>query len=101
VENSLVIEGSLTKVPRYRKSPSGIEHCQFWLSHRSQQTEAGFVRSAQCFIAVVASGDKFSKQLLPLEMGCTVRVRGFLQTQRSRNGESKLVLHAQHIELLA
>lgn len=101
MENSVVIVGSLTQAPRYRKSPSGIEHCQFWLQHRSQQVEAELTRPVQCFIGVVASGKQFTKQLLPLEMGLNVRVSGFLQTQRGRNGESKLILHAQHIELLS
>ncbi|MFM2483105.1 primosomal replication protein N [Celerinatantimonas sp. YJH-8] len=100
-DNCLVITGELIRAPRYRTSPGGIEHCQFWLSHRSHQIEAGLSRSAQCSIGVVASGQEFRQELLPLSMGCQVRVRGFLQTQRSRNGESKLILHAQQIELLS
>lgn len=101
MDNCLVITGELSRAPHYRMSPSGIGHCHFWLQHYSQQTEAGLNRQAHCFIAVVASGREFSKELLPLQMGCTVRVKGFLQTQKDRNGESKLVLHAQHIELLS
>ncbi|MFM2484780.1 primosomal replication protein N [Celerinatantimonas yamalensis] len=101
MDNCLILTGTLSRAPRYRTSPGGIDHCQFWLAHRSAQVEAGLNRVAQCFIAVVASGGQFKKELLPLKMGCTVRVNGFLQTQRARNGESKLVLHAQHIELLS
>lgn len=100
-DNCLVLSGQLIKAPRYRTSPGGIEHCQFWLQHYSQQVEAGLMRKAQCTIAVVASGAQFSQTLLPLSMGCSVRVSGFLQNQRSRSGESKLVLHAQQIELLS
>lgn len=100
-ENCLVITGELTRAPRYRTSPGGIEHCQFWLAHRSSQLEAGLNRQAYCQIGVVASGKEFRQELLPLSMGSQVRVQGFLQTQKARNGESKLILHAQQIELLS
>jgi primosomal replication protein N len=100
-DNRLVLIGNLVKAPKYSTSPSGIPHCQFWLEHRSQQTEAGLLRQAYTNIAVVASGEGFQKHLLPLSMGCCVRVSGFLNNHRSQNGVPRMVLHAHQIDLLS
>ncbi len=57
-------------------------------------------RQARAYIAVVASGDELNQQTQLLQMGSAVTVTGFLVTQTGRDGLAKMILHAQHIELL-
>ncbi|ROQ22399.1 hypothetical protein EDC28_11038 [Gallaecimonas pentaromativorans] len=57
-------------------------------------------RQAKLRIAVVASGEDLEQQTRLLEMGSAVTVTGFLVSHMGRDGLAKVVLHAQHIELL-
>lgn len=99
-ENCLVICGEVAKAPKRRTSPAGIEHCQFYLSHRSNQLEAGFSRLAHCYIAVVAAGELSHQIALTLTQGMQVRISGFITSHKTTAGVGKLVLHANEIEMI-
>ncbi|NIG98174.1 MAG: primosomal replication protein N [Serratia symbiotica] len=98
--NRLVLSGTVCLVPVRKVSPSGIPHCQFMLEHRSQQREAGFSRQAWCRMPVVVSGQPSQALTQRLTVGSQVTVQGFVSCHQGRNGLSKLVLHAEQIELI-
>ncbi|MDC0612371.1 primosomal replication protein N [Vibrio sp.] len=95
--NRMEITGSITKPPIRSKSPSGIEHCRFWLEHRSNQLEAGFTRQVYCLMPVVVSGNESHLNTQNLVQGSSIKVSGFMAYQTGRNGVGKLVLHADNI----
>ncbi|MCH8536256.1 primosomal replication protein N [Alkalimonas collagenimarina] len=97
MDNQLVCAGQLCRQPSRSESPAGIPHVSLVLEHRSQQQEAGLSRQCYVRIQVICSGD-LAQQTQHLMLGDTVRVQGFLNRHQQRNGQSKLVLHAQHIE---
>ncbi len=99
-ENRLVLDGVIVKQPERRRSPAGIEHCHFWLEHRSVQSEAGLSRQVYCSLQVVVSGQEAQAFTQHLALGVSVKVSGFLAYQPSRNGSGRLVLHAEHIETI-
>ncbi|EMF7562165.1 primosomal replication protein N [Serratia marcescens] len=98
--NRLVLSGIVCKAPVRKVSPSGIPHCQFVLEHRSQQMEAGFSRQAWCRMPVVVSGQQSQALTQRLTVGSQITVQGFVSCHQGRNGLSKLVLHAEQIELI-
>lgn len=95
--NRMELAGTISSYPVRKKSPAGIPHCYFVLEHRSTQQEAGLSRQVYCKLSVVASGVESQKQTEHLMLGSNIKVSGFLAYQTSRNGESKLVLHANNI----
>lgn len=98
--NRLVLTGTVCKVPIRKVSPSGIPHCQFVLEHRSIQQEAGFSRQAWCRMPVIVSGQAFQATTYRLTVGSMLTVQGFISSHQGRNGLTKLVLHAEQIELI-
>ncbi|QIQ21719.1 primosomal replication protein N [Zophobihabitans entericus] len=96
--NRLVMSGTVYKTPIRKVSPNGIPHCQFYLEHSSNQTEAGFSRQAWCNIPVIVSGHNDLTH--SIKKGSKIQVSGFISTHKSRNNLNQLVLHADHIELL-
>lgn len=98
--NRLVLTGTVCKVPIRKVSPSGILHCQFVLEHRSIQQEAGFSRQAWCRMPVIVSGQAFQATTHRLTVGSMLTVQGFISSHQGRNGLTKLVLHAEQIELI-
>ena len=96
--NLLVLEGIIFKGPTRTRSPSGIEHCHFVLEHQSQQYEAELLRRAFVRLPVVVSGNATQQITQDLFQGCHISVSGFLTRHESRNGNAKMVLHAQKIE---
>jgi primosomal replication protein N len=99
-ENCLVLTGQVLKVPKTSTSPAGIQHCQFSMDHKSMQNEAGMNRQAFVRIQVVATGKVSQHLTRDLIEGCNVRVTGFINRHKSRNGNPLLVLHAQQIEMI-
>ena len=95
--NRIVLAGLVTKGPIRKQSPGGIPHCHFVLEHRSMQHEAGLARQVYCRLAVVVSGLESQNQTEHLMLGDNIEVGGFLAYQTNRNGEGKLVLHADNI----
>jgi primosomal replication protein N len=100
VDNRLVISGALGNTPETRTSPAGIPITRFTLRHESLQQEAGMQRQAICNITVMASGREMLGQTKTLQSGQQIRVSGFLSRANNRQGENRLILHAEQIELL-
>lgn len=94
-----MLTGTVCKAPETRYSPAGIPLTRFTLEHRSRQMEAGMEREAQCRIVVMAAGRELKDRAAQLLEGQVVTVSGFIARADSRQGEAKLILHAQQIEL--
>ena len=99
-ENRLTIVGYLGNRPETRHTPAGIPITRFTLRHRSVQTEAGMQREAVCSIGVIASGEALQATLRGLSQESVVRVSGFISRANNRQGEYRIVLHAEQIEPL-
>lgn len=100
MENRLVITGVVGNEPETRYSPAGIAIARFTLKHQSQQSEAGMKRLVICSIGVIASGNELQQTVQQLKTGEGIRVSGFLARANNRQGENRLILHAQQIERL-
>ena len=100
VDNRLVISGVLGNQPETRRSPAGIPITRFTLRHESLQQEADMQRQAICNIGVIASGEALQQTTQTLQSGQQVRISGFLSRANNRQGENRLILHAEKIELL-
>ncbi|MCR1567382.1 primosomal replication protein N [Mixta sp.] len=98
--NRLRLSGTVCRTPLQKVSPSGISHCQLVLEHRSQQEEAGFFRQAWCRMPVIISGQANQAITQHITVGTQVTVEGFICSHQGRNGLSKIVLHAEQIELI-
>jgi primosomal replication protein N len=98
VDNRLLITGIAGNSPETRYTPAGIPIARFTLKHQSVQFEAGMQRQVICNIGVIASGEALSKQVQSLQPGDEIRVSGFLARANNRQGENRLILHAQQIE---
>ncbi|GAA03165.1 primosomal replication protein N [Photobacterium leiognathi] len=98
--NRLELVGFIAKEPKRSQSPAGISHCHFVLEHRSIQQEAGLPRQVYCYINVVVSGNGQQVLTQDLAIGSNVKVGGFISYQTGRNGIGKLVLHADHIDII-
>ncbi|MFB9137588.1 primosomal replication protein N [Vibrio sp. AK197] len=95
--NRMELSGVVAKPPIRSQSPSGIEHCRFWLEHRSTMMEAELLRQVYCRMPVVVSGKGSSLLTQELVQGSSIKVSGFVTYQTGRNGVGKLVLHADNI----
>jgi len=91
------LSGTIAKSPIRSQSPSGIEHCRFWLEHRSIVMEAGLSRQVYCRMPVVVSGQTSETLTQDLVQGSNIMISGFVTYQSDRNGIGKLVLHADNI----
>jgi primosomal replication protein N len=100
VDNRLVISGSLGNTPETRHSPAGIPITRFTLRHESIQQEAGMQRQAICNIVVIASGNELLATTKALQSEQQIRVSGFLSRANNRQGENRLILHAEQIEVI-
>ncbi|ADN74741.1 restart primosome assembly protein PriB [Ferrimonas balearica DSM 9799] len=96
--NRLVLTGTVPRAPKTLTGINGVPHSYFLLEHRSMQMEAGHKRPVYCKIQVVLSGHDTQPLLRYLELGCNITVAGFVGWQQGRDGQSKLVLHADTIE---
>nr|WP_153662134.1 primosomal replication protein N [Shewanella intestini] len=87
------------KRSRQFESPSGIAHTVLTLEHRSQRFEADLPRNVYCLIQVILSGGRVNHAADKLKAGVQVEVEGYLSLQQGRNGQNRLVLHAENVEL--
>ena len=97
-DNFLRLAGVINDHPIYKTSPSGVEHCNISIEHRSMQEEAGLPRNTFCYMPVVVSGPLASQLKNKLSKGMQIRVSGFITYHQSKSHLGKLVLHAQYIE---
>ncbi len=95
--NRLQLAGAVARAPETRLNPAGIPLTRFALDHHSEQEEAGLRRQVQLRITVMATGDELSRRARRLQVGEHVTVTGFLQRTLTRNGQPRLVLHAQQL----
>jgi primosomal replication protein N len=100
VDNRLEIGGIVGNSPETRYSPAGIPITRFTLKHPSQRSEAGLTRQVLCNIGVIASGEALQALVQQLQTGDGIRVSGFLARANNRQGENRLILHAEQIERL-
>nr|WP_205297272.1 primosomal replication protein N [Pantoea multigeneris] len=94
------LSGTVTTLPVRKVSPSGIPHCQFVLEHRSVQEEAGFHRQAWCQMPVIISGNHHQVITQHITVGTQLILEGFISCHQARNGQTRMVLHAEQIELI-
>ncbi|PKG39487.1 primosomal replication protein N [Psychromonas sp. Urea-02u-13] len=97
-ENFLRLSGVVTEKPTFKVSPSGVEHCNFTIEHRSVQKEVELPRNAFCYMPIATSGTLATQLKNTLSKGMQLRVSGFITFHKSANNVGKLVLHAQYIE---
>ena len=95
--NRLILTGTLVAEPRTRISPAGISITRFTLEHQSIQQEAGNDRKVECRIMVTACGNVFQDRI---GKGAAVEVEGFLSYESHQKMETRLILHALHIQEL-
>lgn len=100
IDNRFSLIGQVCDFPKRSKSPNGIEHCRFYLEHRSEQQEAGLPRQAWCKIAVQVSGNQLIAKTQSITVGSNLLIVGFITSHKSANGLSQLVLHAEQIEFI-
>lgn len=96
--NHLVLSGTITRSRSFH-SPSGIAHIVIMLEHKSQCYEAEMLRNVYCQMQVILSGERFESVTDKLKIGVDIEVKGFIALQQSRNGQNRLVLHAENVEL--
>ncbi|UVK79090.1 MAG: primosomal replication protein N [Sodalis sp. Ffu] len=95
-----MLSGIVCRTPTRKVSPSGVPHCQFMLEHHSVQQEAGFSRKAWCRVPVVVSGKHLPNIIHHITIGAQITVQGFISNHQGSNGLSKMVLHAEQIDLM-
>lgn len=96
--NHLALSGQVLRCRAFT-SPAGIPHTVLQLEHRSLQQEADMQRPVYCVIQVILSGQRFNSVTDKLKAGVDIQVSGFIALQQSRNGQNRLVLHAENVEL--
>ena len=69
------------------------------LEHKSQCVEADMLRNVYCKMQVIFSGERFESVTEQLKIGVNIEVHGFITLQQSRNGQNRLILHAENVEL--
>lgn len=82
------------------KSPSGIEHCQFRLEHRSEKIESGLSRQAWLSMPIQVSGNQLIEKTQSITVGSKLLVVGFISSHKTPSGLAQLVLHAEQIEFI-
>ncbi|MDU8923523.1 primosomal replication protein N [Pasteurellaceae bacterium LIM206] len=100
MKNRLALAGFVSEPPKRTKSPNGIEHCRFWLEHRSEQSEANLPRQAWCKMPIQISGKDSVQKTQSITVGSKILVEGFISSHKQANGLFQLVLHAEHIEFI-
>jgi len=78
---------------------AGIAHSVIMLEHKSQRYEADMLRNVYVQIQVILSGPRFESVADNLKAGVEVQVQGFMTLQQGRNGQNRLVIHAENVEL--
>ncbi|WP_032092351.1 primosomal replication protein N [Necropsobacter rosorum] len=100
IHNRLSLIGQVADFPKRTTSPNGVEHCRFYLEHRSEQQEAGLARRAWCKMPVQISGGQLMEKTQSITVGSKLLVTGFITSHKSANGLSQIVLHAEQIEFI-
>jgi len=81
-------------------TPGGTPITRLTLEHCSEQPQAGTTRQVRLRIGVALAGESLDRSLPRLEPGAHVRVSGFLARAGYRDGDYRLVVHAETLETL-
>ncbi|BFU60338.1 MULTISPECIES: primosomal replication protein N [Rodentibacter] len=100
IDNRLSLIGVVTQSPKHSKSPNGIEHCGFWLEHRSEKIETGLSRQAWLKMPIQVSGHQLVEKTQSITVGSQLLIVGFITSHKTSNGLNQLVLHAEQIEFI-
>lgn len=100
IDNRFSLMGVVTQSPKRSKSPNGVEHCQFWLEHRSEKIESGLSRQAWLKMSIQVSGNQLVEKTQSITVGSRLLIVGFITSHKILNGLSQLVLHAEQIEFI-
>lgn len=95
--NRLELSGEVAEVADLRYTPAGIPIISFLVRHDSLQFEAGMPRKVECAVPAVVMA-KLAEQARGMQVGCQVRVAGFL-TKKSLNSQ-QLILHVNELEII-
>ncbi|NKF49462.1 primosomal replication protein N [Shewanella sp. WXL01] len=93
-----MLSGEIKRARQF-ESPSGIAHTVLTLEHRSRRLDADLPRNVYCLIQVILSGERLNSATDKFKAGMQVDVEGYLSLQQGRNGQNRLVLHAENVEL--
>ncbi|QQS16314.1 MAG: primosomal replication protein N [Neisseriales bacterium] len=97
MHNFLRLSGSITQEEPLRYTPAGVAILQVWLTHHSEQQQAGGTRKTDCVIQAVLTGQdakKFTGQLIDKQ----IEAEGFLAKRSFLN--PRLVFHIQQFKLI-
>lgn len=97
IANTLIVDGQLAEISELKYTPAGLPVRQLLLLHTSEQVEAKMKRRVECEIRAIAFGD-VTQQLMNVELGNTIRVRGFLAKKSLKS--TQLILHIQTLEII-
>lgn len=97
MHNFLRLSGSITQEEPLRYTPAGVAILQVWLTHCSEQQQAGIARKTDCAIQAVLTGQDAKKSTGQL-VGKQIEAEGFLAKRSVLN--SRLVFHIQQFKLL-
>ena len=100
IDNRFSLIGVVIHGPKRSKSPNGIEHCQFWLEHRSEKIETNLPRQAWLKMPIQVSGDQLVEKTQSITVGSQLLIVGFVTSHKTSNGLTQLVLHAEQIEFI-
>ncbi|MCX2962282.1 primosomal replication protein N [Rodentibacter caecimuris] len=100
IDNRFSLIGTVCQLPKRHKSPNGIEHCRFWLEHRSEQIESGLSRQAWLKMPIQISGNQLVEKTQSITVGNQLLIVGFITSHKTVNGLNQLVLHAEQIEFI-
>lgn len=95
--NRVELQAVLAARETLRYSPAGVPLLSAVLGHASGQTEAGTQRRVELEIAAVFAG-ACAEAANRLQLGATLRVRGFLAPKRRQS--KMLALHITEFELI-
>ncbi|WP_423839167.1 primosomal replication protein N [Undibacterium luofuense] len=95
--NQLQLRASVLEKEALRHTPAGIPVATAILSHRSEQSEAGYQRIAEMEITALVAGPQAAR-FAQIPAGTELMVQGFL-CRKNRNSKS-LVLHISEFEIL-
>jgi primosomal replication protein N len=110
IKNEVTITGKLIDVPSYRVSPTGHETAHLKLWHESQQMQLTgkleLTHKVEFSIPISIAKQELISKLKTFTLNKAelnkyqIVINGYLAQRVFANGEQKLVLHANNIEII-
>ncbi len=92
--NQTIICGEIIKLAELRYTPAGVAVLEFSIRHQSIQLNEGISRQIKCDISAIAI-EKTAMTINKLEIGCRVKLTGFLAKKSQLN--QQLILHVNNV----